>query len=294
MTSCTVGDLAPAARAALDSYLARVGDTMDADLRDAVVCDLRSWMLDHLDASSTAADVRALAEDAGPVDAPADPDPAPGRLVGSIFGIPYDLRLPSARSLAQNLWDPAAPHLLRPKVFGAGWDLNFGAAAVRLGLIEPDAEDVPFAATPRLAFAAAAVLPVGAAAATVLHYAVRGRSLPADLPSRWSLDGRPDAWTTKRRAAASDLALTLLPAAASACAAASGRPGPVRAAVAGAASGLAVAGALTTVVRPLPERRRPWLGPARALGILGGAGGTLLFLARAGRRAEQRHDLGRS
>ena len=56
MTTCAVGDLAPEARAALDDYLAAVGATLDDDLRGAVLCDLRTWMLDHLGPSATAAD----------------------------------------------------------------------------------------------------------------------------------------------------------------------------------------------------------------------------------------------
>ena len=35
MTACSVGDLAPDARAALDAYLDGVGATLDADLRAA-------------------------------------------------------------------------------------------------------------------------------------------------------------------------------------------------------------------------------------------------------------------
>lgn len=292
MTTCTVGDLAPDARAALDDYLGAVGATLDADLRDAVVCDLRTWLLDHLDADATADDVRALADVAGPV---ADEAPAASgsRLRGTFLGVPYDLTPPTWRKVSARLWDPADPTLWRGHIFGAGWTPNFGAFAVRLGLIEPDAEDEPFASTPRRAFAAAAAFPAGMAAATILHYAVRGRSLPDALPSHWGFDGAPDAWTPRRRAAASDLAMTVLPAALAAWAAASGRPRPARAGVLAAASGMAAVGALTTVIRPLPDRRRPWVGPGFVVGLAGATAGTLLGLALAGRRAEQRRDLGR-
>ena len=293
MTTCALGDLNPDARTALDAYLAAVGASVDADLRDAVVCDLRTWMLDHLGPDSTPADVQALADEAGPVDppagSPADAD-APG-CRGTWHGIPYDFTRPTAEKIARRFWEPADPRLWRAHVFGAGWTPNFGALAVRLGLIEPDAEDVPFAATPDHAFVLAAGFPIAMAWATVLHYAVRGRSLPARLPRHWALDGRPDADAPKACAAASDLAATLIPAATAAWIAGSGRPRPARAGVLAAASGIAALGAATTVVRSLPDRRRPWVGPALAAAIFGAAGATLFGLARAGRAAEIAHDL---
>ena len=135
MTTCAVGDLAPEARAALDDYLAAVGATLDDDLRGAVLCDLRTWMLDHLGPSATAADVRALADDAGPVDdhTPGSDADGAGRWRGTFHGLPYDLTAPTWRKVAGRLWDPADPALWRTHVFGAGWTPNLGAVAVRLG-----------------------------------------------------------------------------------------------------------------------------------------------------------------
>lgn len=295
-TTCSLGDLAPDARAALDEYLGAVGATVDADLRDAVVCDLRTWMLDHLDVTSTAADVRALADEAGPVDDAAEDGgeaAASGPWTGTWHGIPYDFTPPTWAKLTRRLWDPADPALWRGHMFGAGWTPNFGALAVRLGLIEPDAEAEPFVSTPGWALAAAAAVPAGLAKLTILHYAVRGGSLPAALPSHWGLDGSPDRWTSKRSAVATDVATTVVPALVGAWAAASGRRGPARAGVLAAAAGVATLGGLTTVIRPLPDRPRPWVGPAMVAGFVGATGATLLALALAGRRAEQRKDLGR-
>lgn len=292
MTTCSVGELAPEARAALDEYLAGVAASLDDDLRDLVVCDLRSWLLDHLTPRSTAGDVWALAAEAGPISDEEPPVDKPGRLRGTFWGIPYDLSWPTGRKIADRLWDPADPTIWRPRVFGAGWTPNLGALAVRLGLIEPDAEDEPFSSTPATAFVAAAAIPVGLAAATALHYAVRGGSLPAELPNHWALDGTPDRFVTKRVAAASDLAATVVPAAAGLWAVASGRPRPARAGVLAAASGMAAIGALVTVARSLPPRPRWWIGPGLALGSVGASAMTVLGLARAGRRAEQRRDLG--
>jgi hypothetical protein len=47
-----------------------------------------------------------------------------------------------------------------------------------------------------------------------------------------------------------------------------------------------------TVWRSLGARPRPWAGPATLAVVIGSAGAVLLGLARAGRAAELRHDLG--
>ncbi len=101
----------------------------------------------------------------------------------------------------------------------------------------------------------AAGLPAALAAATVLHYAVRGRSLPAELPSAWDRSGAPTRWTSKRRAATTDLATTIVPAALAACAARSERPPAARLATIGALTAVAVVGAALTVWRSLDRGR---------------------------------------
>lgn len=102
----------------------------------------------------------------------------------------------------------------------------------------------------------AAAYPTALAAATLLHYAVRGRSLPDELPSRWALDGTPVAWTSTARAATTDIAMTVVPATAAVWAAASGRRGASRVGLLAAASAIATVGAVTTVIRPLAGPRR--------------------------------------
>jgi len=44
---------------------------------------------------------------------------------GHIAGVPYDLRRPTAAKAKARMWNPGDPHLFTPKVFGAGWDINF-------------------------------------------------------------------------------------------------------------------------------------------------------------------------
>ncbi|MGH9101788.1 MAG: DUF5808 domain-containing protein [Acidimicrobiales bacterium] len=46
---------------------------------------------------------------------------------GTLAGIvPYDLRLPTPKRLRSSLWAPNDPHVLTPKPFGIGWNLNLG------------------------------------------------------------------------------------------------------------------------------------------------------------------------
>jgi hypothetical protein len=193
---------------------------------------------------------------------------------------------------ARSWWSPADPRFFLPRTLGFGWDINFGAVAVKLGLIEPDAENVPFESTPDSAFRLAAVLPTACAAATIAHYAVRGRSLPDPLPANWGLAGNANRWMSKRSAAASDLAMTVLPAGLAWWAASRrGGSGPERAGIAATGTMLASIGAATTVLRSLPDRRRWWVGPALVKAAFVPVGATLLGLALAGRSAEIERDL---
>ena len=286
----TLDQLNPTTRAAADAWLDAAVGAVPAGLRDDLRDELTIALCEGLDADAGPDELAAVVADLGPVDAAAADGSEPG--VGTWFGIPYDVRPLTGERLKETLWDPADPRLLRRRAFGAGWDLNFGALFVRLGLIEPDAEDEPFAATPHEAFVLGAALPALLAAAVVAHYAVRGRSLPHRLPSHWDAAGRPDRWVTKGRAAATDLAVSLGAAALGTAAAGSRTHGAGRAARLAVAAGAATFAATTTVARPLPKGAW-WVGPGLVTGIVGSAGATLLGLALAGRDAERRRDLGR-
>lgn len=287
----SLDQLSPAARDAAQSWLDASGRVIDdPDLRNDVVDELRSALLDGVDADATPADVAAVAERLGPVSAEREGDD--DRLAGSIGGVPYDLRRPTAERIRRTWWDPRERRLFVPRAYGAGWALNFGALAVRLGLIEPDAEDEPFASTPPAALRAALALPVALAGATVLHYAVRGRSLPARLPNHWDAAGRPDGWTSKGVAAAADIAVTVVPTAFAALQQVRGRTPQAQAGGLAAAAMASSAGAVLTVWRAADNRPRWWAGPALVAAMTLAAGGTLVGLARAGRAAEQARDLG--
>ncbi|MFV0452104.1 MAG: hypothetical protein ACK5LS_07650, partial [Propioniciclava sp.] len=235
--------LSPAARETARAWLDTAVAGLDLELRPVVREDLHDALCGLLDPGASPVDVQAVAAELGPVIDPtaeadaglgsrrgsgeADRDPR----VGTFAGVPYDWRPPTAERLRRRLWDPTNEKLAVPRVFGAGWDLNLGALAVRLGLIEPDAEDVPFDRTPEGAFALAAVLPVSLAGAVVLHYLVRGRSLPDLLPNHWGWRGAPDGWVRRGTATTMDIGAALGIAGAAVTAAVPGRSGPARAGV---------------------------------------------------------------
>lgn len=286
----TLDELSPAARAAAEAFLDTAVAAIEARLRSEVREDLTTHLCERLAPGATPADVDELVAALGAVGQ--DDGPAGEQFVKRLAA-GFSVRDLGGR-MAASLWNPADERLFVPRAFGWGWDLNFGALAVRLGLIEPDAEAVPFTATPPAAFRLAAAVPAGLAAATVLHYLVRGRSLPDRLPDHWDVSGTPDRWVPKARAAATDIAVTSVAAAAAAWAARSTRPAPGRAGVLAAASMAGAIGATTTVLRPTGERCGPLVGPALVLSSLAAVGGVLLGLARAGRRAEMDADLRRT
>lgn len=275
-----------AARSWLDASVVGV----DADLRQSVRDELRTALLEGLEPDAAPSDLAALIERLGPIRAEGDTDAAGSPWVGSWHGLPYDLRPPTADRVRAAWWNPADARLLTPRVWGAGWAVNFGAVAVRLGLIEPDAEDEPFTSTPDAAFAAALAVPVACAAAVVAHYAVRGPHLPDPLPNHWDFRGTPDAWTPRRRAALADSLLATGSAGLALAAVATGRPRPERAAALASATFAGTLATWLTVQRSL-QRPRWWVAPASMAGCLGATGAVLLGLARAGRRAEQARDL---
>ena len=51
---------------------------------------------------------------------------------GDLFEfVPYDFRKPSMDKVKMTMWNPEGP-LIAPRVFGAGWTLNAGAAVARI------------------------------------------------------------------------------------------------------------------------------------------------------------------
>ena len=40
--------------------------------------------------------------------------------------VPYDFRMPTFERAKERLWDPEAPSVVGPRVFGVGWTVNVG------------------------------------------------------------------------------------------------------------------------------------------------------------------------
>ncbi len=51
------------------------------------------------------------------------------------LGFPYDWRRPTMARIKQRSWNPNDRHVLTPKAFGWGYDINFYELGRRIGLI---------------------------------------------------------------------------------------------------------------------------------------------------------------
>lgn len=54
---------------------------------------------------------------------------------GSIIGVPYDYRMPTADRLLSRIWNPDDERILVPIVFGVGWTLNLYQVRRRIQLL---------------------------------------------------------------------------------------------------------------------------------------------------------------
>lgn len=284
MTTRSWADLSSEVRSVLDDYLAAMAEALDADIRHGVIADLKEWLLGQLSGEPTVDKAQQLIEEAGLIDA--DDQDETDRPWWAGFNVRG-----AGERIASTWWAPADERLWLPRALGWGWDLNLGAVAVRLGLIEPDAENVPFESTPVGAFIGAAGLPAVLATAVVAHYAVRGRSLPERLPSHWNWRSRADRWTSKKMAAAIDVTTSVVPAVAAGMVAVGRRPAVDKAGWLALASMMAGMSACTTLVRSRGDRPGWWTGPAQLMATTAGPAIVMLGLAWAGRRAEQQRDL---
>lgn len=129
-----------------------------------------------------------------------------------VGGVPVGLVDP-ASTLASRWWDPRSPKVFVPRLLGIGWDLNFGAIAVKLGLIQPDSEDEPFALVPQKSHAFGALIPLLVAAINAFVLLVFAPRLPASVPVHFGPTGLPDRWGGFWEAFAIPLVITILPAA---------------------------------------------------------------------------------
>lgn len=134
---------------------------------------------------------QAVLDALAPAADPADPKQPQTRLLG----VPIELRGVTNRRVRSRIWDPADPDLVVPRLAGAGWTVNVGAVAVRLGLLRPDdVDDEVLARIPTAATTAARAVPAVVATLTAAALASRWRWLPSRVPTSWSLSGRPTRW----------------------------------------------------------------------------------------------------
>jgi uncharacterized membrane protein len=212
--------------------------------------------------------------------------------------MPYDFRGLSTERIAERLWNPADPRVFVPRLFGVGWTLNFGALAVKLGLMRPDdtAEET-FDRVPSFVANAVLAVPAALAGACVVLVAVAWRSLPPQVPVHWGLSGAPDRWASKGAAFGTLLALGVAPvviACAALCRRAVGRRARVLwAAVLALLASVALGVAAITVADASGGSSGDWMWA-----IVGG-GVVVSFLlvympARIGMRIERKCDLGAS
>ncbi len=131
---------------------------------------------------------------------------------GRVLGMPYDFRGPSADRIGSRMWNPTDPRIFTPRTFGLGWTLNFGALAVKLGLIRPDDADAEqLERAPSGVTWGALAIPASLACATLVLLALNWSALPAEVPVHWGPGGKPDGWAPRGVGAAIVIAFGVLP-----------------------------------------------------------------------------------
>lgn len=294
--------LSPEPRQVAEDYLHDVADALrsaDPTMRDDLLADLESHLFESLGTAASTDDVMRLVAELGSPESFAaelgvrqDSEYTAGH--GRVLGIPYDVRVPSAERVAERLWNPSDPRLLMPRIFGMGWDLNFGAIAVRLHLIEPDSEDIPFTSTPDRAFAQSLAVPATLTTAMLVSYLVLRDMFPARLPSHWNIRGVPDGFWDQGAAFGFLFLLALVPTLWAAWSVLNRRPPLLRGATIGFAALFAALGSLMwllTLITTLTDFVAWWLPVLLICISIAAPFGILLHLARAGRKAEQQRDL---
>jgi len=304
--------LTPEATRLIDTYFSRVHGallvTAAGECEEAVE-DLRTHVLEELEGSAgTAADVTRILAELGAPEAlaaqcsEASADGLPVRanspekgsvFAGRLFGVPYDVRPLTAERVASTWWDPMNTRVFVPRLWGLGWTVNFGAVAVRLGLVRPDDEDVPFAEVPGRWLLLAVAFPLTIAAALAVLVAFYQAGLPAQVATHYAPNGVPDGFSSKGVALLLPVGMTLLGFAMAAWAWVRNRPPLSRVATGALATMLAgisvgAYGQSVATSQGVEGLAILWTAIAGAF-VLPFV--LLVTLSRIGRAAEQRRDL---
>jgi hypothetical protein len=280
---------------------------VDSELAAETLDGVRAHLLERLEADSDADEV---ADVIGELGAPDEYAAALCRLLespsesttatdpqGTLLGVPYEMRPPTGERIASRWWSPTDERIFMPRIFGIGWDLNFGAIAVRLGFIEPDAEDEPFGTVSDRSFLLALMLPVALTAFVLGSFLAVRSELPVQLPVHWSWKGEPDRYAAAAWAFLLPFAMAAVPTAWAVWLVAMRRPPLVRAGGIALASLLASLGAgiwAITVATGLGRAPEGIVYIGAVLGSLLVPFALLTALARSGRAAEVSRDLRRN
>lgn len=304
--------LAPAVRDQIEAYLATVegaASGVDSTALAEAIDDLRAHLAEVVGAAGTVAEARDAIADLGPAEALATEmrealgEPGTGETgkaavgAGSILGIPYDVRVPTAERIASRWWNTADARVIVPRVFGLGWTVNFAALAVRCGFVRPDDEDEPFGEVPQTVFAWSLAVPLVLTAAVAVSYALLAVRLPAELPVHWNAAGVADDWWPQASAVGLLLAIAAVPTA-WACWSVARRRRPLAkgASVAAASMAATIAAAVwaQTLATALAGFSAWWAAVVMVLCTLAVPFAVLMVFARAGRSAEIRRDIARA
>ena len=306
--------LKPEAAALVETYFSRVHGALlvaAAGECEEAVEDLRTHVLEALvGGAGTPADVTRILAGLGSPEGLAaqcaessDNQPSAGAepshherhslLAGRVLGMPYDLRVPTASRVARRWWDPLNPQIVVPRVFGVGWTVNYGALAVRLGLVRPDDEDVPFEQVPQRWLAAALALPLVVTGGFVLLVVLFQAGLPDQVATHYAPNGAADGFSSKGVALLLPAAMTLFGVGMAALTWVLKRP-PLSRVAAGALATM-LAGVSIGVYGQGVAQAHGTPGLTILLAALAGAivlpFVLLVVLSRVGRAAEQRRDL---
>jgi len=183
--------LSDAATRYVDDVAAHLGSLPAAERR-AALGDLRELLTEGVDP-----------EDLGPAEDYAAAlgvrrDQGTSETLGHVLGLPVDVRGTTDPHVRSRVFDPSDPRMVVPRVLGAGWRLNYGAVAVRLGLLRPDDyDDEVLAHIPADVARLTRAMPWIVAAKTAVWAAVAWRT-GREVPSNWDLSGRVSGWSDRR------------------------------------------------------------------------------------------------
>ena len=183
--------LSDAATRYVDDVAAHLGSLPAAERR-AALGDLRELLTEGVDP-----------EDLGPAEDYAAAlgvrrEQGTSETLGHVLGLPVDVRGTTDPHVRSRVFDPSDPRMFVPRVLGAGWRLNYGALAVRLGLLRPDDyDDEVLAHIPADVARLTRAMPWIVAAKTAVWATVAWRT-GREVPSNWDLSGRVSGWSDRR------------------------------------------------------------------------------------------------